>query len=58
MLVIADVDLGLLHDLRYTGSVRNLKDRRMDLYNIDFKGEKNQPKETLQVMKVFEDGMA
>lgn len=58
MLVIADIDLGLLHDLRHSGSVRNLKDRRMDLYNIDFKGERNKPKEKIQVMKVFEDGMA
>ncbi len=57
MLVIADVDLGLLHDLRHSGSVRNLKDRRTDLYQLDFKGEKNQPREALQVMKVFEDGM-
>lgn len=36
MLVVADVDLELLHDLRHSGSVRNLKDRRTDLYQIDF----------------------
>lgn len=36
MIVIADVDLELLHDLHHSGSVRNLKDRRKDLYKLDF----------------------
>ncbi|MCB0523093.1 MAG: carbon-nitrogen hydrolase family protein [Saprospiraceae bacterium] len=36
MLVIADVDLELLHDLRHSGSVRNLKDRRKDLYTVEY----------------------
>jgi len=39
MLVIADVDLELLHDLRHSGSVRNLKDRRHDLYKLEFHGK-------------------
>lgn len=36
MLVIADADMELLHDLHHSGSVRNLKDRRKDLYRLDF----------------------
>jgi len=39
MLVVADVDLELLHELRHSGSVRNLKDRRVDLYDINFHRE-------------------
>jgi predicted amidohydrolase/GNAT superfamily N-acetyltransferase len=34
MILIADVDLGLLRELNQFGSVRNLKDRRKDLFNI------------------------
>lgn len=34
MILIADVDLKLLDELHEYGSVRNLKDRRSDLYNI------------------------
>lgn len=34
MILIADVDLGLLRELNEHGSVRNLKDRRRDLYEI------------------------
>ena len=40
MTVIADVDLELLKELHEMGSVRNLKDRRSDLYEIRFKGKK------------------
>lgn len=36
MIVVADVDLDLLHDLHHSGSVRNLKDRRNDLYHLQF----------------------
>ncbi|MEO6759693.1 MAG: carbon-nitrogen hydrolase family protein, partial [Saprospiraceae bacterium] len=42
MLVVADVDLDLLHDLRYSGSVRNMADRRTDLYGLEFLKEKTE----------------
>ncbi|MDA0766983.1 MAG: bifunctional GNAT family N-acetyltransferase/carbon-nitrogen hydrolase family protein [Verrucomicrobia bacterium] len=34
MILIADVDLSLLRELNQFGSVRNLKDRRKDLYEV------------------------
>lgn len=34
MILIADVDLDLLRELHHSGSVRNLKDRRLDLYSL------------------------
>ncbi len=34
MILIADVDINLLRELNQFGSVRNLKDRRTDLYSI------------------------
>jgi len=34
MILIADVDLGLLRELHSFGSVRNLNDRRTDIYDI------------------------
>ena len=34
MILISDIDLKLLDELHQYGSVRNLKDRRTDLYNI------------------------
>jgi len=34
MILIADVDINLLRELNQFGSVRNLKDRRKDLYSI------------------------
>jgi predicted amidohydrolase len=40
MVLISDVDLSLLHELHAHGSVRNLKDRRTDFYEVIFK---NQP---------------
>lgn len=41
MLVVADVDLELLHDLRHSGSVRNLKDRRTDVYKLQYEEKPN-----------------
>jgi predicted amidohydrolase/GNAT superfamily N-acetyltransferase len=35
MILIADVDIGLLRELHEFGSVRNLKDRRKDIYQLD-----------------------
>ena len=35
MILIADVDIDLLRELNKFGSVRNLKDRRKDLYRVD-----------------------
>lgn len=37
MTLIVDLDLDLLKELRMQGSVRNLRDRRLDLYKISFK---------------------
>lgn len=34
MILIADVDLGMLRELNQFGSVRNLRDRRTDLYEL------------------------
>jgi hypothetical protein len=34
MILIADVDIDLLRELNQFGSVRNLKDRRKDLYHL------------------------
>jgi predicted amidohydrolase len=39
MILIADVDLSLLDELHAHGSVRNLKDRRMDFYEVTMKGQ-------------------
>lgn len=37
MILITEVDLSLLHELHSYGSVRNLKDRRRDFYELKFK---------------------
>jgi len=37
MVLISDVDLLLLNELHMYGSVRNLKDRRTDFYNLSFR---------------------
>ncbi|MEQ8812046.1 MAG: carbon-nitrogen hydrolase, partial [Imperialibacter sp.] len=34
MILVADVDLDLLKELHNFGSVRNLKDRRTDIYDV------------------------
>jgi len=34
MILIADVDIDLLRELNQFGSVRNLKDRRTDIYEV------------------------
>ncbi len=39
MSLISDLDLDLLKELRYQGSVRNLTDRRLDLYRIQWKSD-------------------
>src|SRR5690606_9498689 len=39
MVLIADVDLQLLDELHSYGSVRNLKDRRKDFYEVRLKGK-------------------
>ncbi|RMF22782.1 MAG: GNAT family N-acetyltransferase [Bacteroidetes bacterium] len=39
MILIADVDLDLLKELHQFGSVRNLKDRRTDLYSLRWKNK-------------------
>jgi len=36
MVLVVDVDLDLLKDLHAFGSVRNLRDRRLDLYEVSF----------------------
>ncbi|MGA1582443.1 MAG: GNAT family N-acetyltransferase [Saprospiraceae bacterium] len=53
MILIADVDLDLLSELHSYGSVRNLKDRRVDLYSLYFRSDgKKQVK--VPVRKEFE----
>ena len=37
MILVSDVDLDLLSELHTYGSVRNLKDRRTDLYDVKLK---------------------
>jgi predicted amidohydrolase len=39
-IIVADVDLDLLTKQRKTGSVRNLEQRRLDLYSIQWKQKK------------------
>ena len=34
MILVADVDLGLLRELHSFGAVKNLKDRRKDVYDV------------------------
>ncbi len=41
MIVIADVDLDLLRDLHHYGAVKNLKDRRLNLYELKRTGLKS-----------------
>lgn len=37
MILVSDVDLDLLNELHTYGSVRNLRDRRNDLYELKIK---------------------
>jgi len=41
--LIADLDLGLLKDMRSQGSVRNFQQRRLDLYQVNWKGKTLRP---------------
>ena len=41
--LVADLDLELLRDLRYRGSVRNFNQRRLDLYEVRWKAETSMP---------------
>ncbi|MFP4392772.1 MAG: GNAT family N-acetyltransferase [Desulfohalobiaceae bacterium] len=41
MTLVADLDLDLLKELREQGSVRNLKNRRLDLYNLNWVGTRS-----------------
>lgn len=45
MILIADVDLDLLRELNQFGSVRNLKDRRKDLFELRKKSKSEQEKD-------------
>ena len=47
MPLIVDVDLDLLSQLHEYGSVRNLKDRRLDLYSVNLKDEVNQTQQPI-----------
>jgi predicted amidohydrolase len=42
MILVADIDLDLLKELHTFGAVRNLKDRRTDLYSVCLTTEKLQ----------------
>ena len=37
MILVSDVDLNLLNELHTYGAVRNLRDRRNDLYELKIK---------------------
>jgi len=39
MIVVSDVDLSLLTELHNYGSVQTIKDRRLDLYQLNYSGE-------------------
>lgn len=41
MILVSDVDLDLLNELHTYGSVRNLKDRRSDLYEVKMKNRED-----------------
>jgi len=43
MILIADVDLDLIRELHNFGTVKNLKDRRLDLYDIKRRKLLNKP---------------
>ena len=47
MILIADVDLSLLDELHSYGSVRNLKDRRTDFYDLRLKNAKQETRDAL-----------
>lgn len=51
MILVADVDLDLLKELHNFGSVRNLKDRRTDLYSVCLSPETTDYKQKKQVAK-------
>ena len=40
MTLVADLDISLLKELRERGSVRNMRSRRHDLYNLRWRGDK------------------
>jgi len=49
MTLIADLDLDLLKDLNTSGAVRNLRDRRKDLYSVSWVGKNERADELLEM---------
>ncbi|QNE41817.1 GNAT family N-acetyltransferase [Hymenobacter sp. NBH84] len=49
MTLIADLDLDLLKDLNTSGAVRNLRDRRRDLYSVSWVGKNERADELLEM---------
>ena len=49
MTLIADLDLNLLKDLNTSGAVRNLRDRRKDLYSVSWLSKPERSDELLEV---------
>ncbi|MBC6610788.1 bifunctional GNAT family N-acetyltransferase/carbon-nitrogen hydrolase family protein [Hymenobacter sp. BT507] len=49
MTLIADLDLDLLKDLNTSGAVRNLRDRRRDLYSVSWVGKSERADELLEM---------
>ena len=49
MTLIADLDLNLLKDLNTSGAVRNLRDRRKDLYSVSWLSKPERADELLEV---------
>ena len=48
MVLIVDVDRELLKELNHKGSVKNLRDRRKDLYRLEFIKERQLNRDTLK----------
>jgi len=50
MVLIVDVDRGLLKELNHKGSVKTLRDRRKDLYRLEFFNKKSKAEKFQQVV--------
>lgn len=55
MIVVSDVDLSLLTELHNYGSVQTLKDRRLDLYQVNFSEQADEVKDVLMTPEITVD---
>lgn len=53
MILVVDVDIDLIRELNSFGSVRNLKDRRTDLYSVTLSSDQHVKKEAVVVSTHF-----